>query len=335
MLTFAFDNSELINLLKSRGNAIKYEKWDEMRQINKRIDELKTKNLEQYNRPVTAFLTFENEEGLNRCINYNETVLEDEAYADYRTLLGEKLSIEEASEPTDIIWENRHYTAFDRFIRTSIVVIIVTVLLSGSFVIIFQCSLASTKPLLKYPSINCQDVIESQGRFFGEHAFAEWDRNFDEDGSELEHVVYMGVLKCFCDIEMKKPGFSKSDTYEGKRFNETESDDWPICYTYISDTFYAKILGYSMSVIIVSINYILRTIMIGLIKWIGEDTHSKQFKSITNGVFITQFLNTGILLLIVQANLEEYEVPLSEEVFNGPFKDFLPLWYVGVGYKIV
>lgn len=31
MFTFAFDNSELINLLKQRGNAIKFEKWDRMR----------------------------------------------------------------------------------------------------------------------------------------------------------------------------------------------------------------------------------------------------------------------------------------------------------------
>ena len=63
--------------------------------------------------------------------------MDDEAYDEYRTLLGEPLKIEEASEPTDIIWENRHFTSFDRFIRTCIVVIIVTVLLSGSFVIIF------------------------------------------------------------------------------------------------------------------------------------------------------------------------------------------------------
>ncbi len=28
LITFAFDNAELINLLKDRGNAIKFEKWD-------------------------------------------------------------------------------------------------------------------------------------------------------------------------------------------------------------------------------------------------------------------------------------------------------------------
>jgi hypothetical protein len=90
LVTFAFDNSELINLLKQRGAAIKYEKFDKMREINKNIDDLKSKNLDKYTRPVSAFLTFENEEGLNRCLNYNETV-EDPQYEKYKEFLGEEI----------------------------------------------------------------------------------------------------------------------------------------------------------------------------------------------------------------------------------------------------
>jgi hypothetical protein len=89
---------------------------------------------------VTAFLTFENEEGLNRCRAYNETVFSDDQYSDYRTLLAEPLRMEDASEPTDIIWENRHFTSWDRFKRTFIVMCYVTVILAISFVIIFFCS---------------------------------------------------------------------------------------------------------------------------------------------------------------------------------------------------
>ena len=80
LITFAFDNSSLINLLKERGVAIKYENFDQMRKINKKIDDLKVQNLEKYCRPVSAFLTFENEEGLNRCLNYNDTVKDDDDF---------------------------------------------------------------------------------------------------------------------------------------------------------------------------------------------------------------------------------------------------------------
>lgn len=42
MVTFAFDNSELINLLRVRGNWIKFEKYDKMREVNKQIEQLKS-----------------------------------------------------------------------------------------------------------------------------------------------------------------------------------------------------------------------------------------------------------------------------------------------------
>jgi hypothetical protein len=146
--------------------------------------------------------------------------------------------------------------------------------------------------------------------------------------------VYTGILKCFCDEKQKQAGFSKSDEFEGKR-SSGNFEEHPICQTYISDTFNGRVLGMAMSVIIVATNFILRMIMISLIKWIGEDTHSQQLKSITNGIFVVQFLNTGVLLLLVQANLSEYNIPYASTIFNGPFTDYLPLWYVGVGYKLV
>jgi hypothetical protein len=167
---------------------------------------------------VSAFLTFENEEGLNRCLSYNETVQDDGEYAEYKTLLGEEIDIQEASEPTDIIWENRHFTAFERFRRALIVVFVVFLLLVGSFVVIFTCSQAATKPLLKYPSMNCLEVIESQGKFLQERAYIEWDRNFEDDGeTEVDDTVYTGILKCFCDEKAKSPNFKKTDEFEGKR----------------------------------------------------------------------------------------------------------------------
>jgi hypothetical protein len=149
-----------------------------MREINKKIDELKQTNLEKYNRPVTAFLTFENEEGLNRCKAYKDTVTAAE-FADIRTLLDQELDFEDAAEPTDIIWENRHFTNWDRIKRTIIVVSCVFLLLSVSFVFIFTCSKIANKAILKYPAADCDDVAKTQGTSFASSAFGEWDRNFD------------------------------------------------------------------------------------------------------------------------------------------------------------
>lgn len=71
-------------------------------------------------------MTFESEEGYQRAKRYNEYIdpqsvelikhdkeIRGEEYSNefdythYEKILGEKIELEEASEPTDIIWENR------------------------------------------------------------------------------------------------------------------------------------------------------------------------------------------------------------------------------------
>lgn len=67
--------------------------------------------LDKMQTPVYCFLTFESEEGKCRCDIYNETVRKPE-FRHYKTFLGSKIEMEAANEPTDIIWENRHYSDF-------------------------------------------------------------------------------------------------------------------------------------------------------------------------------------------------------------------------------
>ena len=86
--------------------------------------------------PVACFMTLETEEGKCRADLYNETVLMED-YAHYRTFLGSEIDVGGASEPTDIIWENRHFTTAARFTRTLIVSFVVFLLLCVSFFLIF------------------------------------------------------------------------------------------------------------------------------------------------------------------------------------------------------
>lgn len=142
MISFAFDNAAVINLLRQRGVFIKYENYDKMREVNDKIDDLKSNSdkLKALNRPVTAFLTFENEEGINRAKGYTDAIENDPAFASFKTLWGQTLDFEDASEPTDIIWENRRFTALDRAKKSLVVIGVVFVLLFISFCIIFYCS---------------------------------------------------------------------------------------------------------------------------------------------------------------------------------------------------
>ena len=87
----------------------------------------------------------------------------------------------------------------------------------------------------------------------------------------------------------------------------------------------------SITVIITVINVIIKFVTVRLISWIGYDTHSQLVTAISNGVFVAQFFNTAILVLLVYANFTEF----GGTFFEGPFYDYQPGWYSLVGYKIV
>jgi len=59
-------------------------------------------------RPTAAFITFEEEDA--KLLVMHKNLLD-------HTFLDQPMKFEETSEPTDIIWENRHWTVADIFGR--------------------------------------------------------------------------------------------------------------------------------------------------------------------------------------------------------------------------
>lgn len=82
----------------------------------------------------------------------------------YDTFLGGKVEIEEASEPTDIIWENRAFSPSQRNIRRVIVYLIIIFMLCCSGLIIFKCSVQSQMLKARYPlNVNqCGEIKRKQ-----------------------------------------------------------------------------------------------------------------------------------------------------------------------------
>ena len=74
----------------------------------------------------------------------------------------------------------------------------------------------------------------------------------------------------------------------------------------------------SITVSITVLNIIIKFVTVRLICWIGYDTHSAQVTAISNGVFVAQFFNTAILVLLVFANFAEF----GGTFFKGPFYDY-------------
>lgn len=147
---------------------------------------------------------------------------------------------------------------------------------------------------------------------------------------EGKHTQYTTILQCFCNMKGKA---LKDELYSNAAFHPEKT---AICAYYYKDKLNSKLLGTSISFIIIAINIILRGAIISLIESIRHDTQSEKLASITNGVFVAQFFNTGFLLLLVNANMTEHRPQfLTQFVSTGKWYDYMPLWYKDVGAKIV
>jgi len=301
--------------------------------VESQINDLKAEKYELLTTPCSVFMTFENEEGITRALKYDEAIQADPSLADIALWMEEfKIEIQPASEPSDIIWENRHFSNWDRLKKEIVVFLILLVLLAGSFLLIFICSLYSTNLLAKYPATDCSTLAGADDSTnLQTLAYLEWNSNVAAEEKGL-HPTYAGYVQCFCNA-MKDAGNASTELYTNPLRTASEAD--PVCENYISSIWTTMIASNAVTGIIVVINLILKTVTISLITWIGYDTHSEMMTKITNGVFISLFFNTAILITLVYANLGEVGGPLLSSVFSGPFYDYSPGWYNLVGATLV
>ena len=107
-----------------------------------------------------------------------------------------------------------------------------------------------------------------------------------------------------------------------------------ICLEYYEQIMPTMFFSNGITVVIVVVNVILKKTTIYLVTWIGYDTHSEIMTKITNGVLLVLFFNTGILMLIVNANLSEVSGTLGH-IFDGQYYDYSPTWYAKIGNTLV
>lgn len=101
--------------------------------------------------PVSAFITFESEEGYNRAIAIKEQKIDI-------NWLGTKLEFDAAPEPTDIIWENREITENSRMLRLFVAILATLVLLAISFTVIIVLKQKAMASNAKYTEANCGEI---------------------------------------------------------------------------------------------------------------------------------------------------------------------------------
>lgn len=318
-ITYSFGNHKMIKLLEKRGRAIINHNHEEKAKIEKQIEELKDNHLDELSRPEIAYITFETQEGYERATNIRQ---------------GLTHLFSPAVEPTNIIWENSHYTIPRILFRSILVISIAAFLIICSFFIFFYFQRGLMMNNKKYLNLNCD-------RF---------NKNIDDDSTRLRYALIdyydfyyattgtmmTGALQCFCSQYYDENGVFETIDHEFshpsfKINGEIFKDN--ICETWGSDLLWAPFWASLVSFVIVFLNYVLREVIIVLILKIGFHTETAQTNVIMVFVFVVQFINTGILITLINANTNEAGLHLG--IFNGMYPDFNFNWYNDIGATII
>jgi|Transcript_26382 hypothetical protein len=167
-IVFSFSNSRLIEALRARGACIASQDFDAMREEEQKINEL-FQDFDALTIPTSAFITFETDDSAN----FADMVVDSND-----TLIGHEFKFDKCSEPTDIIWENRHFTNWDYIKRQTFAFVIIGILLFGSFIFIYWVSAFSAEMASVFPTTDCELLSQAYGGYDKMKPYAVQDYDF-------------------------------------------------------------------------------------------------------------------------------------------------------------
>eukprot|EP00388_Colpodella_angusta_P045870 GDKK01067513.1.p1 GENE.GDKK01067513.1~~GDKK01067513.1.p1 ORF type:complete len:1115 (+),score=370.31 GDKK01067513.1:1-3345(+) len=221
-----------------------------------------------------------------------------------------KLKVECASEPSSINWDNMDFSSSR---RKRILI------LTGSLtVLLLICSIAISIGLYRATTL-----------------LNDPKKNFVCDQFFSDTLTPEALGNCYSSIDSTPLNPASKDAFDNLKFcyckNNVESlysNYTDICSSYTVDQSLSVFIGFIASIIIAAINFILKIFFVLFVDVENYQNTTAEQKSLCNRLFISQFFNTVIVMLIVNAWW-------GPNVDIGSFDDFNRLWYVKVCAAIV
>ncbi|CAD8074203.1 unnamed protein product [Paramecium primaurelia] len=224
-----------------------------------------------------------------------------------------KLQIKDAPIPENINWNNLNYSLKQRIMRQFCSFFITLVLLAGSWVLVSWVNLQKTDFQQKYPSINCNNKI------YDNITEDQVQQEIDDDGS----IAIKGYVECYC-----KP-----------KFNEILQGQYEICQDWVTQYTFQQSLPWIIVGGLIGVNVIIQYIFIFLSQWEKHLMISQEYSSRILKIFLGQFLNTGLILLITNidfGNSARNDAPETIRfLFGGKYADIDSKWCQNIGIVLL
>ncbi|EQC32603.1 hypothetical protein SDRG_09917 [Saprolegnia diclina VS20] len=278
---------------------------------------------------VTAYITFEDEEGYLRCLReYPSLGVLHRLFQPYhKRFMKKRMRIEPAPDPTDIIWENLDYSWAARMLRVVCVNIVALALLLLSFLIIYLAKTKKNELTAKFATPLACPVNVTQ-----------WDVIQEQTASSSPA---MAMVMCYCKAALLATA-SLPATMDLEFYNPTTQTSAKYCKTWGSEYLTIQALMVGSVVVVVLVNALLTPVLQYLVRLQKSHTLSAVIVSTVRKIFLAQFFNTTLIVLFLNANLSGISTTsdtgfhfVGLSLLNGKYADFSVDWYNDVGVALL
>ncbi|OQR84185.1 hypothetical protein ACHHYP_13738 [Achlya hypogyna] len=277
---------------------------------------------------VTAFITFADEEGYLRCLReYPNLGFVHRLFQPYHKRFQKKrMEIMPAPDPTDIVWENLDYSWLSRAWRAVGVNLATLALLCASFLVIYVAKTKKNELTTMYGGpLACP-------------------ANVTKADVELEQATAANAmgpsLMCYCKAALLatslKAAMNTPFTASATGATEFYCQDWGAKYLTVQALTAGSVL------VVLLVNALLMPLLRSLVQLQKSHTLSGVIVATVTKIFLAQFFNTVIIVLLLNANLSGISSEpasgfhlASFSLLNGKHSDFSVDWYNDVGVALL
>ncbi|OQS03994.1 hypothetical protein THRCLA_03726 [Thraustotheca clavata] len=300
---------------------------DELKKYDDWLDDWEKVNKGNRLAAVTAFITFEEEEGYLRCLReYPNLGFFHRLFQPYhKRFLKKRMKIEPAPDPTDIIWENLDYTWFNRTCRIVGVNLVAISLLLLSFLIIYLAKTKKNELTAQFgASVTCPANVTK----------------LDVIKEQLLTPSVQNMVMCYCKDALLTASLTQA--MNTQFIDPATGKSYEYCKTWGSQYLTIQALMVGSVLVVIVVNCFLTPTLQYLVHLQKSHTLSEVIVAIVSKIFIAQFFNTALIVIFLNANLSGvssypatgYSIA-TLSLLNGKYADFSIDWYNDVGVSLM
>ena len=303
-----------------------------------------------------AFVTFDSEEGLLRCLEYYPSAAEDPDRFDGVLQIDQKsLYVGRCLNPSEIRWENTGIPLSHKiaYVLRSTLILVTLLFLSYIAVAELQFNYSASPGHAVNPYCNTYNVLTSRTSIPGTNGNTItyekvlWDEN---PAAYNKSSAYgnNGYLKCFCESLSSEFGQSYADSYQFYDISANKNSPW--CASLYQELVRENLQYYYIGLVLLTFNTILMWLAPLLVELEHWESMINASISLMLKSFLFQYINTALLVLIIYGNLDRLTGSISLGVFatettasdrfglgafSGRFGDFNNDWYGSIGVALL